>query len=154
MQTREGRAWSVCRESKNLLCPAVSREATGNVRSAMDFNGRKGSAPSEQKGQSNLCTKLLSVIMGLVGGVTTPQLECKPRNQTLRQGCKPFSFQVKARRWTYPLLEQGGCEGERLYSSVQPGAVEKVPDQHSIREAGCLLSLCSRASLKWGPAAT
>lgn len=76
----------------------------------MDFDGRKDSAASEQKGQSNLCSELLSAMMGLVGGVTTPQLECKPQNQTLREGCKPFSFQAKARCWTYPLVEQGCCE--------------------------------------------
>lgn len=137
---REGRAWPVCRESKNLLCPAVSGEVTRNVRSAMDCDGRKSSAASEQKGESNFCSELLSAMMGLVGGVTTPQLECKPHNQTFREGCKPFSFQPKARHWTYPLAEQGGCE--KSYSSAQSGAVgkAKVPGQLSIRESGCVLS--------------
>lgn len=63
---REGRAWPVCRESKNLLSAAASREVTGNVRSAMDCDGRKSSAASEQKGQSNFCSELLSAMMGLV----------------------------------------------------------------------------------------
>lgn len=44
---REGRAWPVCRESKNLLSASASREVTGNVRSAMDYDGRKSSAASE-----------------------------------------------------------------------------------------------------------
>lgn len=107
---RESRAWPVCRESKNLLCPAVSGEVTGNVRSAMDSDGRKSSAASEQKGQNNFCSELLSAMTGLVGGVATLHLECKPHNQTSREGCKPFSFQAKARCWTQPLVEQEGCE--------------------------------------------